>query len=691
MLSTSPVTSRPSRAGGNAAVERVARRPAPPPAGHAGPTSDAAGATLAWTATALAGGLLALGSVFWLAGLPPALVAALAGAGAVGTVTGLLWLGSSQALQRNLDLARRATPELSSTAHRLSDLADAIAGGAQGQASRVGEVAAAVEELSASVVDVARHADHASDSVRQSVASTEDGFRQAREAIAAIRRVAASLERSAVVIQKLEETQGRIAAVVNVIRQVANETNLLALNAAVEAARAGQHGAAFAVVAGEVRDLANRTKTATGEIATMVTGVVNEIGRAVDTVRGVGTEVDAGVRLVTASGEHFGAIRERVAQMQDAVAQIAQAATQQSSATRDIARAMEALTAASHAAAGQASTVSQASQTLTVLADEMGGRLQARHSALVRRGRSRVLRLVLLEQGSLAPRALLRMADRIEAASSGRLRVERIVDESLGERDMIALLRRGEAACSFSTAVVLSGYVPALQALALPYAFGSYQELFRVVDGPLGTRLLDRLRPLGLLPLGFLEHGPRHFTSRRPIRQPGDLRGMVMRIQESSVGKAFAHALGATPRALSRPEFRRELERGAIDASDNTLVIIASSPEIRRHHPYVTLDAHCFTPTVLLFSEAVFRELSPDLQAIVAEAAREAISWQRQSTVTVEPEMLEKIRREGVTLIELSPADREAFARAARVVWEQLEPVVGPDVMAELRHALGRG
>jgi TRAP-type C4-dicarboxylate transport system substrate-binding protein len=640
-------------------------------------------------AAGIAGGLLALAIAGWLGGLPPAIDTALAGC-AVGLVTGLLWRGASRGLQRNLDLARRATPELSTTAHRLSDLADAISGGAQGQASRVAGVAAAVEELSASVVDVARHAGQAADSVRESVASTDDGVRQARDAIAAIRKVAASLERSAAVIQGLEETQGRIAAVVDVIRQVANETNLLALNAAVEAVRAGQHGAAFGVVAGEVRGLANRTKAATGEISAMVTDVVNEIVRAVDTVRGVGDEVDASVRLVTASGESFGAIRDRVGRMQETVAQIAQAASQQSTATRDIARAMEALTTASYAAAAQAGTVSQASLTLSALADEMGGRLQARHAALVRRGRSRVLRLVVFEQGSLVPRALLRMADRIEAASRGRLRVERIVDETLGERNMVAQLRGGEAAFSFSTAAVLSNYVPALQVLSLPYAFQGYQMLFRVLDGPLARRLLDRLRPFGVLPMGFFEHGARHFTSRRPIRQPGDLRGLVMRIQDSAVSRAFAHALGAVPRALSRPEFRRELERGAIDVSEGALVVLADSVSMRRHFPFVTLDAHCFTPTVLLFSEAVFRELSPDLQAVVEEAAREAIAWQRQAVLAVERDLLEKLHREGVTFVELSPAEHQAFARATRSVWEQVEPVVGADVMAGLRRAWGR-
>jgi TRAP-type C4-dicarboxylate transport system substrate-binding protein len=156
------------------------------------------------------------------------------------------------------------------------------------------------------------------------------------------------------------------------------------------------------------------------------------------------------------------------------------------------------------------------------------------------------------------------------------------------------------------------------------------------------------------------------------------------------VSRAFAHALGAVPRALSRPEFRRELERGAIDVSEGALVVLADSVSMRRHFPFVTLDAHCFTPTVLLFSEAVFRELSPDLQAVVEEAAREAIAWQRQAVLVVERELLDKLGREGTTFVELAPVEHQAFARATRIVWEQVAPVVGPDVMAEFRRAWDR-
>src|SRR5262249_14579925 len=78
-------------------------------------------------------------------------------------------------------------------------------------------------------------------------------------------------------------------------------------------------------------------------------------------------------------------------------------------------------------------------------------------------------------------------------------------------------------------------------------------------------------------------------------------------------------------------------------------------------------------------------------RAIVEEAARDAVAWQRQVNVAAEAELLARIRRDGVTVIELRPAERDAFARATRIVWEQLEPVVGADIMEEFRVALGRG
>ena len=102
----------------------------------------------------------------------------------------------------------------------------------------------------------------------------------------------------------------------------------------------------------------------------------------------------------------------------------------------------------------------------------------------------------------------------------------------------------------------------------------------------------------------------------------------------------------------------------------------------------VTLDAHCFTPTLLLFSEVVFRQLSPAHQGLVERAAQQAIAWQREATVRAEPEMLALLRREGATLVELSAAERDAFERATRIVWSQLGHVLGRDIMEAFERAI---
>jgi tripartite ATP-independent transporter DctP family solute receptor len=593
---------------------------------------------------------------------------------------------------RGLTFVRQAVPELTSTAHSLSELAEQITVSAHRQASRVGAVAAATEEIAASAEETARHAERAAGSANETYASAETGWSQAREAIATIRRTAEAVEKSTLTVEKLEEAQQQVRAVVGLIREVTFQTNLLALNAAIEAARAGPAGAGFAVVAGEVRSLAHRTERATAEIATMVGGIEAQIAAAVTTMRAVAHEVEGGARLVAGAEDNFAQIRAHVAEVRAMIAEIAQAAAQQSSGTTNVARTMDAIAGSTTQTAADAQRVAQASQGLWVLSDEMRDSLGAREGGARRAGRVWVLPMcTILDPQSPPGQALSRMADRIEAASGGRLRVQRQLGaRDLGERDVVTRLRRGELAFSAVTTGVASNYLPELQVLDLPYAFDERAQAYRVLDGPLGRRLLDGFGRLHLVGLGYLEHGNRHFTNaRHPIRQPEDLRGLVVRVMESSLFKALCHALGATPKVVAVTGLREAIRTGAVDAQENPLVNIYQK-EIHRLHRHLTLDAHTHGAMVLLGSQVVFDALPADLRAVVEAAARETVPWNRELCERTDAGMVETFVREGVQVVRLSAAEREAFRRVTRPVWEQFRSVIGDATLRELERELAR-
>ncbi|MBI4246751.1 MAG: TRAP transporter substrate-binding protein DctP [Candidatus Rokubacteria bacterium] len=634
--------------------------------------------------TSGAAGLLG-GAGVWLGWMPAAAVAALVGGACAILVWALIirWTAGFHLGGQRAEAARQAVPELTKTAHTLADLADAIAGGARDEAAHVGDVATALQGLSGSVAEVASHAQTASAAGEEAVGSAETGSSRAQAAIDAIQRVAAALERSAAVMHKLEETQARISGVVGVIRELANETNLLALNAAIEAARAGQHGAGFAVVAGEVRTLANRTKEATGEISTMVGNITTEIAEAVAAMRTVQQEVDGGTRLARDAGESFEAISRQAGEVRAMIARIAQAAEEQSATTSQVADTMGSVASSSAKSSRLAGKVSQASQTLWVLADELQRTLNDEDTLAVRRsGRGWVLKLAFIDAPALVPQAVLRMADQIEKRSGGRLRVERTpVPEGVGERQLLADLRRSANAFGYVSTVVASNYVPELQVFSLPYAFASAGELYRALDGAMGRWLLDRFRPLGLVPLGYLDTGARHLTcGRRPVRTPEDLHGLSMRVMESSVTKATAGALGAVPQAMTLPQFKQALATGTIDAADSTLDNYGNLGTYR-HHRHLTLSGHAYGPTILAMAGKVFEALPPELRAVVEQAAREAVAWQRERAERVEAESLARVQASGAQVVQLSAEERAAFVAATRPVWDQFRDVVGDEPM----------
>ena len=206
------------------------------------------------------------------------------------------------------------------------------------QADRVRQVSAAMDEVSASVTEVAQTAAGAADSAKKTLEVVNEGNQRMTRSMEATDQVAAAVQASGQQIDRLSQSIDRIGTVTRVIKDIADQTNLLALNAAIEAARAGEQGRGFAVVADEVRKLAERTANSTGDISRMVAEIQATTRSAVAAMENAVQRVSQGRGLIEETHEslqRITALSESVTGMSDC---IAHAAREQSLATEEVAR-----------------------------------------------------------------------------------------------------------------------------------------------------------------------------------------------------------------------------------------------------------------------------------------------------------------------------------------------------------------
>ncbi len=240
---------------------------------------------------------------------------------------------------------KHSTAELDSASGELNAIATLMAGGTREQFSRTDQVATAMHEMSATAQEVARHAADAARAADDADSSAQQGERVMQATIQSITGMRGEIDSTAEVIRRLENDSGRISKVLEVIRGIAEQTNLLALNAAIEAARAGEQGRGFAVVADEVRTLAQRTAESTAEIHqiidTVQTGAVNAV-RAIESGQ---SRSEQSVTQVTEAGAMLQRITGAVEAIRDMNRQIATAAEEQTSVAEDISRNLTEITA----------------------------------------------------------------------------------------------------------------------------------------------------------------------------------------------------------------------------------------------------------------------------------------------------------------------------------------------------------
>jgi methyl-accepting chemotaxis protein len=263
------------------------------------------------------------------------------------------------------------TDALAIAAHELSVAASQVSTAAAAQSDQSASMAASIEEMAVSITHISDSASHAHQSAIEANQLADSGSVTVSDAVREMASISGSVSSTTDSIRALGERSAEIAQIVDVIRDIADQTNLLALNAAIEAARAGEQGRGFAVVADEVRKLAERTANATVEIRRTVESVRDGTAAAVVEMDGGNAKVLAGVSLIEQAGSSMHQIKGGVQLVLTAADEIAAALKEQDTANKDIARNVEGIAQMTEETANIVMNVSDSAIRLEQLAQSM--------------------------------------------------------------------------------------------------------------------------------------------------------------------------------------------------------------------------------------------------------------------------------------------------------------------------------
>ncbi|GLR73958.1 methyl-accepting chemotaxis protein [Aliivibrio sifiae] len=261
-----------------------------------------------------------------------------------------------------------AVTQLSAAVEEMSAISEQSARGMQQQQSDITTVAAAMEEMKATVAEVANNTETASTSALEASEEAKQGNQDVQSNIEQIQVVSRDIEQAGELVEELERESNNISVVVEVIRGIADQTNLLALNAAIEAARAGEQGRGFAVVADEVRSLAGRTQSSTSEIVEIIEKLQASAAHAKNATDQSCSKIRICVEQSVQTGQSIQMIEETMMKVADTGIQIASACSQQDSVTEELGRNIQSMSLSASEVALGAEQTAQSSVELAQLA-----------------------------------------------------------------------------------------------------------------------------------------------------------------------------------------------------------------------------------------------------------------------------------------------------------------------------------
>jgi methyl-accepting chemotaxis protein len=273
-------------------------------------------------------------------------------------------------------LAKR-TEETKQAAGEIASSLEEVASGAELSVAGATESARAMEELAAGVERVAESASALSDMSLQTTKQASEGYETIRDAVRQMGDVTQAMHQSAAQVEKLGNHSRAIEQIVELISEIAAQTDLLALNASIEAARAGEHGRGFSVVADEVRRLAEQTKQSAMQIGDLVKAIRSDTAHTVDSFAAMTGDIERGAELVTRAGEAFGRILSSIEDVSGRIQELSAVSQQMSAGTQQVSASVEQSAAIAADASRRIQQVSQTTRWQVQVADETDAAVQS--------------------------------------------------------------------------------------------------------------------------------------------------------------------------------------------------------------------------------------------------------------------------------------------------------------------------
>lgn len=282
-------------------------------------------------------------------------------------------------LKKLISNMKSTSDNMASASQQLNASSEEMSKGVTSQSDRASQIATAAHEMSQTVVEIAKNASNIATSASDTAKVAREGEEIVEKSVSEVKDIAETVNESSKIMISLGERSKQIGDIIRVISEIADQTNLLALNAAIEAARAGEQGKGFAVVADEVRKLAERTAKATSEIGSMIGAIQDEVRKSVTSMEDVSKMVGSGVEFSTLTGEALEKIVARVTELQMMVQQIASATEEMSATSEQISGDIMAIANVSKETSTGSEQIAGASSEVAKLASkllEMGGQFR---------------------------------------------------------------------------------------------------------------------------------------------------------------------------------------------------------------------------------------------------------------------------------------------------------------------------